>query len=199
MEIKQAKKLARKLLGDKRYQHTLNVRKMAVKLAKIYGEDEDRAALAALLHDCAKEKSKSELLEILRQYPELSDGAETRPSPVWHGVAAAILARTQWGVTDEAVLSAIACHTSGKPGMTRLDKIVYLADMTSAERSWDGVEALRKLEKKDLDAAMLRALEQTVRFVKQQEKPVDPTSLAAYEDIKNTMAAAGGTVKGETK
>ena len=173
MNLKQAKELVRGRLSDKRYAHTLNVKKMAVKLAKIYGEDEERAALAALLHDSAKEISKDEMRE----------GGEERPTPVWHGVCAAILARTQWGVTDEAVLSAIACHTAGKPGMTRLDKILYLADMTSAERDWPGVEKLRKLEKKDLDAAMLAALKQTNDFVLSQGKPLDPMSKAAYEDI----------------
>ena len=170
MNLKQAKELVRSRLSDKRYEHTLNVKKMAVKLAKIYGEDEERAALAALLHDSAKEISKDEMREILRAYPQ-------------YGVCAAILARTQWGVTDEAVLSAIACHTAGKPGMTRLDKILYLADMTSAERDWPGVEKLRKLEKKNLDAAMLAALKQTNDFVLSQGKPLDPMSKAAYEDI----------------
>ena len=170
MNLKQAKELVRGRLSDKRYEHTLNVKKMAVKLAKIYGEDEERAALAALLHDSAKEISKDEMREILRAYPQYAEGA-------------AILARTQWGVTDEAVLSAIACHTAGKPGMTRLDKILYLADMTSAERDWPGVEKLRKLEKKNLDAAMLAALKQTNDFVLSQGKPLDPMSKAAYEDI----------------
>ena len=183
MNLKQAKELVRGRLSDKRYEHTLNVKKMAVKLAKIYGEDEERAALAALLHDSAKEISKDEMREILHAYPQYAEGGEERPAPVWHGVCAAILARTQWGVTDEAVLSAIACHTAGKPGMTRLDKILYLADMTSAERDWPGVEKLRKLEKKDLDAAMLAALKQTNDFVLSQGKPLDPMSKAAYEDI----------------
>ena len=172
MNLKQAKELVRSRLSDKRYEHTLNVKKMAVKLAKIYGEDEERAALAALLHDSAKEISKDDMREILRAYPQYAEGGEERPAPVWHGVCAAILARTQWGVTDEAVLSAIACHTAGKPGMTRLDKILYLADMTSA-----------KLEKKNLDAAMLAALKQTNDFVLSQGKPLDPMSKAAYEDI----------------
>ena len=126
---------------------------------------------------------KDEMREILRAYPQYAEGGEERPAPVWHGVCAAILARTQWGVTDEAVLSAIACHTAGKPGMTRLDKILYLADMTSAERDWPGVEKLRKLEKKNLDAAMLAALKQTNDFVLSQGKPLDPMSKAAYEDI----------------
>ena len=71
MNLKQAKELVRGRLSDKRYEHTLNVKKMAVKLAKIYGEDEERAALAALLHDSAKEISKDEMREILRAYPSM--------------------------------------------------------------------------------------------------------------------------------
>ena len=183
MEIKQAKELVRSRLSDKRYEHTINVKKMAVKLAKHYGANEEQAALAALLHDSAKEISKDEMRAIMRAHPEYAEGGEARPTPVWHGICAAILARTEWGVTDEAVLSAIACHTAGKAGMTKLDKILYLADMTSAERDWPGVEKLRKLEMKDLDAAMLAALKQTNDFVLSQGKPLDPQSRAAYEDI----------------
>ena len=183
MNLKQAKELVRGRLSDKRYEHTINVKKMAIKLAKHYGADEEQAALAALLHDSAKEISKDEMRAIMRAYPEYAEGGEERPSPVWHGVCAAILARTEWGVTDEAVLSAIACHTAGKPGLTLLAKILYLADMTSAERDWDGVEKLRRLELKVLDAAMLAALKHTNDFVLSQGKPLDPMSKAAYEDI----------------
>ena len=179
MNLKQAKELVRGRLSDKRYEHTLNVRKMAVKLAKRYGVDEDKAALAALLHDSAKEISKDEMRAIMRAHPELAEGGEERP----------ILARTQWGVEDEAVLSAIACHTAGKPGMSRLDKIVYLADMSSKERDWPGVNKLRKLELKDLDLAMLAALRQTNDFVLSQDKPLDPMSKAAYDEIKAEVDA----------
>lgn len=191
MNLKQAKELVRSRLSDKRYEHTLNVKKMAVKLAKLHGANEEQAALAALLHDSAKEISKDEMKELMRQYPQYAEGGEERPSPVWHGVCAAILARTEWGVEDEAVLSAIACHTAGKPGMSKLDKIVYLADMTSAERDWPGVNKLRKLERKDLDAAMLAALKQTNDFVLSQGKPLDPMSKAAYEDIEAQVNARG--------
>ena len=191
MNLKQAKELVRGRLSDKRYEHTINVKKMAVKLAKRYGADEEKAALAAILHDSAKEISKDEMREIMRQYPQYAEGGESRPAPVWHGICAAILARTQWGVEDEAILSAIACHTAGKPGMSKLDKIVYLADMTSAERDWPGVNKLRKLELKDLDAAMLAALKQTNDFVLSQGKPLDPVSKAAYDDIKARVNARG--------
>ena len=81
MNLKQAKELVRSRLSDKRYQHTLNVKKMAVKLAKIYGEDEERAALAALLHDSAKEISKDEMRELMRAYPQYAEGGEERLSP----------------------------------------------------------------------------------------------------------------------
>ena len=143
----------------------------------------DKAALAALLHDSAKEISKDEMRELMRQYPQYAEGGEERPASVWHGICAAILARTRWGVEDEAILSAIACHTAGRAGMSKLDKVVYLADMTSKERDWPGVGKLRKLEMKDLDAAMLAALKQTNDFVLSQGKPLDPQSAAAYEDI----------------
>ena len=183
MKWKEAKDLVKGRLSEKRYQHTLNVKKMAVKLARRYGVQEEKAALAALLHDAAKEIPNEEMTPLMAQYPQYAEGGESRPVPVWHGVCAAILARTEWGVTDEAVLSAIACHTAGKPGMTKLDKVVYLADMTSKERDWPGVNKLRKLEMKDLDAAMLAALKQTNDFVLSQGKPLDPMSKAAYDDI----------------
>lgn len=183
MKWKEAKDLVKGRLSEKRYQHTLNVKKMAVKLARRYGVQEEKAALAALLHDAAKEIPKEEMKALMVQYPQYAEGGESRPVPVWHGVCAAILARMEWGVTDEAVLSAIACHTAGKPGMTKLDKVVYLADMTSKERDWPGVNKLRKLEMKDLDAAMLAALKQTNDFVLSQGKPLDPMSKAAYDDI----------------
>lgn len=77
MNLKQAKELVRGRLSDKRYEHTLNVKKMAVKLAKIYGEDEERAALAALLHDSAKEISKDDMREILRAYPQYAEAAKS--------------------------------------------------------------------------------------------------------------------------
>lgn len=189
MELKQAKELVRSRLSDKRYEHTINVKKMAVKLAKHYGTDPEQAALAALLHDAAKELPKDEMRAIMQAHPEYAQGGEARPTPVWHGICAAILARTEWGVTDEAVLSAIACHTAGKAGMTQLDKILYLADMTSAERDWPGVNKLRKLELKDLDLAMLAALRQTNDFVLSQGKPLDPMSKAAYDEIKAEVDA----------
>ena len=181
MEYTEAKKLVKARLSEKRWTHTKNVKKMAVKLAKRWGANPEKAAMAAILHDSAKELPKQELLQIFADNAIIAENAPARPLPVWHGIAAAILAETQWGITDPEILSAIRCHTTGKPGMSKLDKIIYLADMTSAERDWSGVNKLRRLERNDLDAAMLVALKQTNDFVLSQGKPLDPMSKAAYE------------------
>ena len=179
-----ARRLAKRTLSDKRYTHTLNVKKLAVKLAKQYGADPDKAALAALLHDIAKERPKAELLQILQDNAIIAKGAAQRPVPVWHGICAALLAQHRWGVQDEEVLSAIANHTAGKPGMTRLDKIIYLADMCSAERSYPEVDWLRALLAQDLDRAMAVSLGQNILWMRQQNKPIDPVSLAAYDELR---------------
>lgn len=184
MTEQKARRFAKKRLSAKRYQHTLNVRRMAVKLAKRWGADPEKAALAALLHDTAKELPREEMLQILNDNAIMAENAQNRPSPVWHGICAAILAQTQWGVEDEEVLSAIRCHTTGKPGMSLLDEIVFLADMTSAERDYPEVDYLRKLEKEDIHRAMREALEMNLHWLEESGKPVDEETRAALEDLR---------------
>ena len=184
MTEQKARRLAKKRLSAKRYQHTLNVRRLAVKLAKRWGADPEKAALAALLHDTAKELPREEMLQILNDNAIMAENAQNRPSPVWHGICATILAQTQWGVEDEEVLSAIRCHTTGKPGMSLLDEIVFLADMTSAERDYPEVDYLRKLEKKDIHQAMREALEMNLHWLEESGRPVDEETRAALEDLR---------------
>lgn len=184
MDYAEAKKLVKARLSEKRWTHTKNVKKMAVKLAKRWGADPEKAAMAAILHDSAKELPKSELLQIFADNAIIAENAPARPSPVWHGIAAAILAQTQWGVSDPEILSAIRCHTTGKPDMSKLDKIIYLADMTSAERDWSGVEELRALQMENLDRALCDALKRSIDFVEEKGGTLDPESVAAYEYAK---------------
>ena len=184
MDYAEAKKLVKARLSEKRWTHTKNVKKMAVKLAKRWGADPEKAAMAAILHDSAKELPKSELLQIFADNAIIAENAPARPSPVWHGIAAAILTQTQWGVSDPEILSAIRCHTTGKPDMSKLDKIIYLADMTSAERDWPGVEELRALQMENLDRALCDALKRSIDFVEEKGGTLDPESVAAYEYAK---------------
>lgn len=184
MEEKTALEIARSRLKDKRFQHTVNVRDMAVTLAERYGADPHKAAIAALLHDAAKEMSREELLQIIRDNAIMSENAENRPQPVWHGICAAILAKTQWGVEDEEILSAIRCHTTGKRDMSLLDKILYLADMTSAERTYPEAAYLRKVEMEDLDRALGEALQMSLEWLRESGKPIDPVTWEACEEYR---------------
>ncbi len=179
MTYQQAEDMVRRTLSPKRFQHTMNVKNLAVRMAQHYGVDTEKAALAAILHDSAKELPRTELLQIMQDNAIIKKGTQNRPEPVWHGICAAILAKTQWNVQDEEILSAIACHTTGKENMSKLDKILFLADMTSAERDYPGVEELRSLEMRNLDKAMIQALKMTISFVEQKNAIADPESAKA--------------------
>ncbi len=192
MTQEQARELVKSRLSHKRYKHTLNVKDMAVALAQRYGADEEKAALAALLHDAAKEMTRQEMLQIFSDNAIMAKNAAQRPFPVWHGVAAAILCVTRWGVTDPQILSAIECHTTGRAGMTLLDKILYMADATSAERSYPGVEALRREQMQNLDLALLHSLEQSIGFVQEKGGELDPETLAACRDMRRRVAGLAG-------
>ena len=187
ISVDEAKRLAKKNLSPKRYEHTCNVRKLAVKLAKAHGADEKKAALAALLHDIAKELPRDRLLQIFTENAIIAGNAAQRPAPVWHGAAAAILAQTQYGVDDGEILSAIRCHTTGKAGMSKLDKIIYLSDMISAERDYPEVYELRRLAEEDLDKAVCTAVEKNIGWMRECGKSIDPLSLEALEDLKRGM------------
>ena len=184
-----AKALARRTLSPRRYEHTLNVRRLAVRLAKIYHADVEKAALAALLHDIAKEMPKDQMLQLFSENAIIAGNITQRPVPVWHGHAAAIVARTQLGVEDEEILSAIRCHTTGRVGMTLLDKIIYMADMASEERTYPEAQYLRERAMQDIDRATLEGLGMTVAWNKQQGKVVDPETLDAYASLRESFLA----------
>lgn len=185
MEYAQAEAMVKSTLSPKRFEHTLNVKDMAVRLAARYGADPDKAALAAILHDAAKEYPKERLLQILRDNAIIAGDAQASPPPVWHGVCAAILAKTRWGVEDEEVLNAIRCHTTGRPGMTMLDKIIFLSDMISAERSYPEVDELRRLAEQDLDTAVATALRYNVEWMEACGKTIDPLSRQALRSMQH--------------
>lgn len=190
MNCEQAEAMVKKALSQKRFTHTVNVRDAAVAMARRYGASEEKAALAALLHDAAKELPKEELLQILRENAIIAGNAENSPPPVWHGVCAAILAQTRWGVEDKEVLDAIRYHTTGRPGMTKLDKIIFLSDMISAERSYPEVEELRRLARQDLDTAVTVALRYNVEWMEACGKTIDPLSRRALDDLEKSARPA---------
>ena len=185
MDSIEAEKLAQQMLSPKRFAHVQGVVAAATRLAEKYGVDVQKAVLAAWLHDIVKEYDKNALLQLMRQDGIISTSLLTRPFAVWHGPCAAVYARTVLGVQDEEVLSAVACHTTGRVGMSDLDKVLYLADGISAERNYAGVEELRRLAKTDLNAAVMKAMRDGIQRLQQKGREVDGQSLEALRDLSN--------------
>ncbi len=158
-----------------RREHSYRVALMAVARARSVGVAEGRALIASALHDCAKYVPLSS--------PLLEDFTppENVPPPVMHQFTGAYLARHSFGIGDEEVLDAIRYHTSGRAGMTALGKLVFLADMLEAGRSFDGVDRLRALFREDLDRCFYEALKEQVEYLHETGKPVYPLTEEAYE------------------
>lgn len=184
MTNQEAADLAGRSLSPRRLIHVKNVAAAARTLAKRYGVDPDRAELAAWLHDIVKESSRDRLLQLLLRDDIMAGSTGERPLPVWHGPCGAIYAGHELGVEDGEILSAIDCHTTGKPGMTTFDKVLFLADVISDERSFPGVGKLRALARRDLDAAVIAAMEENIIHLKELGKPLDVCTVQALEDLR---------------
>lgn len=162
-------------LSDKRLVHSLLVAHTARKLARIHGVNEDRAALAGLLHDCAKCLPLSEMQRIARENRLLLDKETMQSGNLLHGPVGAVVAEKEYGVTDPIILSAIRCHTTGKVGMLPLDMIVFLSDkIEPSRRSYPELNEVRALAQKDLGAAVLHSLKSTLDYVRSQNTEPHP-------------------------
>lgn len=170
-------------IPEKRFVHSMGVAAEAARLARVHGADEARAELAGWLHDCAKGIPVGEQIATCdRLGVPLDDWTRACP-PVVHGVLGAFLARRDYGVEDEAVLQAIRRHTVGAPGMTLLDKIVYLADLVEPGRAFDGVDSLRALVDANLDEAILVSIERQLALNAARRRPLHPAMLLLWNDI----------------
>ena len=174
------KDLIKGMMGKKRYIHSCNVADMCVKLAEVFGEDVKKAYTAGILHDCRKEADP----EIQRREMLASgyhiDPAELDSKKTWHGIAAAYYVKHELGIEDKDILNAIRYHTVGHPAMTRLEKIVYLGDLVSAERDFPDVEKYRAYALRDLDDAMYRALKWSVGYLSDNGKKIPVCTIEAY-------------------
>lgn len=190
MTTQEAAKLAKETLSPRRFIHVQGVAAAAKTLALRYGVDPEKAELAAWLHDIVKERGRDQLLQLLGTDDIMAGSTKERPLPIWHGPCGAIYAKHELGVADGEVLSAIDCHTTGKPGMTTFDKVLFLADVISAERSFPGVGKLRALARKDLDAAVIAAMEENIVHLQQKQKPLDVYTVQALEALRADRKSA---------
>jgi predicted HD superfamily hydrolase involved in NAD metabolism len=182
MEREEALNIVKEQLTDHRYQHTLGVMETAIALAEQYGADVKKAEIAAIFHDYAKFRPKDEMRQIIltQKFPQdlLHYHAE-----LWHAPAGAYLVEMEAGINDREVLDAIRYHTSGRPGMTLLEKIIYLADYIEPGRHFPGVDEVRALAKENLNSALIQAVKNTILFLMKKNQPVYPESFQTYNDL----------------
>lgn len=155
----------KKNLKENRYIHTLGVVEAAEKLAKLNNVNVEKAKLAALIHDCAKNMKVNDLFSVLEKNNIVLDEIEKESPQILHGKVGAIIARENMGIDDEEVLSAVEFHTTGKENMSTLEKVIYIADYIEKNRSYDGVEVIREEAYNDLDKGVIMGLNQTINFI----------------------------------
>ncbi len=176
-------------ITKKRFIHSLNVMELAAELAAAHGIDKEKAAIAGLLHDCAKNIEADESLRLCEEFQiDIIDVERLQPK-LLHGKVGAVLATKEYGVDDEEILDAIRHHTLGRENMTTMDKIVFIADYVEPGRNFEGIEELRELAFTDLDKTMVISLDNIIKHIITKEVLIHPVAILARNDlIKKRMA-----------
>lgn len=175
--------LLRGRLKEKRFLHSLNVAASAVELAKRFGANEDKAYIAGLLHDITKNETDENQLQIMESGGIILTETQRNNPKLWHAMSGSVYLKQTLGITDEEILGAVRWHTTGKAGMTLLEKVVFIADYISAERDYPDVDVMRHLAETSLDAAALYALKFSMRNLSEKEKPICEDSVAYYNEL----------------
>jgi len=173
--------------SDKQKVHTYAVRDMAIILAEHYAALIEKAEMAALFHDLFRGVS----LQILNYYiKELKlEERYVNNANLAHGKVAAVIIQRDYGICDEDIINAVKYHTTGRAGMSKLEKVVYLADAIEINRNYPGVEELRAIAFDGLDEACLAALKQSRSYIKERGLFFDPDTEKAIADLENKVKA----------
>lgn len=186
--IHKMRKKVKKYLDQDRYEHTLGVMYLCASLAMLYNEDINEAMIAGLLHDCAKcipSKKKIRLCE--KYHLSISESERQNPS-LLHAKLGAYLAATKYHVRDQRILDAIICHTTGKPKMTMLDKILYIADyIEPGRKEAPNLPEVRKLAFQDIDACLYLILKDSLAYLHTRNLAIDPMTEKTYLYYKNYL------------
>ncbi len=168
-----------KQLRPKRFHHVLRVEQTALELAAQNNVDAERASIAGLVHDYAKQRSDDDFIAAIKAYrldPELLDYGNA----IWHGVVGAELIKRELHIYDEDILNAVRHHTTGDVYMTPLEQVVYMADYIEPARDFPGVDEARRITAKDLGAGVAFQAQHTLLYLVENGLPVYPKSLATF-------------------
>ncbi len=178
---KKLRKKVKDVMTKARYEHTLGVEFTAASLAMRYGIDIDKAEIAGLLHDCAKCIDDEDKLDDCKKYKiELTDVEKRNPFLI-HSKLGAVYANKLYGIDDEEIISAIRFHTTGKPDMTLLEKIIFIADYIEPGRDKaPNLKEIRKMSFIDIDEAMYMVLRDTIKYLEKGEGEKDELTYDTY-------------------
>lgn len=193
-ELDYLRRYIRPLMTDYRYRHSLGVEKQAVKMARRFGADQRKAALAGILHDVCKDMPKGALLQNILE-SGIINGIDFKASPqLIHSYAGALYLQSHMDIHDPEVIEAVRYHTTARAGMSLLETVVYLADLTSEDREYPDVGEMRRLCDTDLRKAMIHALTHTVKELTRKQKPICPDTLGACKEYGVTIPTMNGGV-----
>lgn len=185
MELQEIEEKLKKVLKPSRYRHTLGVAYTASCMAMVFDVDTKKAYKAGLLHDCAKGFSIEKQKQLCQKYHIDLEGTLTESPQLMHQEIAPFLAKDEYEETDEEILSAIQCHTTGKIAMTALEQIVFIADYMEPNRKMiPGLPKVRKLAFKDLDRCTEEILKNTIDYLTECGQKIDERTIKTYEYYK---------------
>lgn len=192
-EIMTLRKAMAKALEEKRYEHTLGVAYTAASLAMCYGQDVYQAQVAGLLHDCAKNYTNEKRISICKKNGIPINAAEQKNPFLLHAKVGSFLAREKYGVNDKAILDAITYHTTGRPNMSILDKIIYIADyIEPGRRQAPGLPEVRQLAFISLDDCLFRILKDTLDYLHASKMEIDMSTQQTYDYYKSLQCEQKG-------
>ncbi len=192
-DSKKIRKVMEKTLDKKRYEHTLGVAYTAMNMASIYGEDIKKAELAGLLHDCAKNLDNAKMLKICKKHNLAVTDFELNHPFLLHSKVGGFLAAEEFGVDDADVINAILNHTTGRPGMSTLEKIIFIADYIEPNRKLiPGLFEARRLAFTDLDQAMICVLNNILNYLNSCNAEIDEKTGITYEYYLNKAEVIDG-------
>lgn len=186
--------IVKEKMSKKRFIHSLNVSKVAKKLAQAYGADEKKAEIAGLLHDITKEMPEDEQLKLFESEGIVLDDVERSTNKLWHSISGTIYVKKYLNIQDADILNAIRYHTTARNNMSLLEKIIFMSDFISEDRQYDNVEYMRSLAFENLDKAVIYGLKIQMEFLFEQNKPIAVNMLKAYNDIILKMRKSEGPV-----
>lgn len=180
------KKKLQKKLDSERYEHTIGVAYTAAALAMRYGADIEKAQIAGILHDNAKCLSFEKAMQLSEKYNIPLNEAETANPALMHSKIGAYLAMHKYKISDKEIIRAILYHTTGRPNMTLLEKIIYIADYIEPKRhKAPDLPEVRRLAFIDIDRTLLKILGDTLEYLDSVKLEIDPMTQKTYDFYKN--------------